>query len=110
MTTTHASHTFYIGDDWEIEGTLFKADGTAYDLSVLDLQWELLRGSTVAIAYDLVVPAKKSPLSAGKIEIVVPRLTTATLARGKYVDRLRIRDTILDRVETMWTGEILVAR
>jgi hypothetical protein len=107
MTDVHESHTFFIGDDWEIEGELVDADDAPYDLTNVTLEWRLDKGANTTIAFGTVTVVKVDALN-GLIQLVVPRALTAAITKGKYKDRLRIHDLILDQVITMWIGEIVV--
>lgn len=110
MAAVHAPCAFYRGDTWDIDGLLFYADGTPFNLHAgAAVQWTLEDAQgNVALALTIgnggivVVDAGN-----GKCLITVTPLQSAAIAAGKYTDQLRATDPT-GFVSTQWVGTIEV--
>jgi len=108
MTTIHELHTFYAGDDWQIDGSLFDVDGNPLDVTGATLEWALLDFTHAVVLDESVAQVEIIDAVNGKITIVVPDGATEGLPAGQYSDVLRV--TLRTVTDTMWTGAIIVKR
>ena len=98
---------FTAGDDFNIGGTLLRADGSAYDLTDATVIWMLRDPDGAPALTDGQFAINLTPpLTAGQLVIAVPAAATATLRPGRYLDSLRATDSA--GTDTFWTGMILV--
>lgn len=106
MSARHKMATFYRGDEWEISGTLFDAEGKPQVLTGAQIEWALYNyagvvAANASLSDDITVVAEDT----GLIRIVVPDSKT-NLAVGQYQDQLRV--TIDGHPKTFWIGMIEV--
>lgn len=90
------------GDDWIVEGSVVKADGTPLDLTAATLSL------VVTNAYGVVAVAAQAAVivsaAAGTWRCVVPRALTAALVPGYYGATLQVEQSLLRqeyRVDTV---------
>jgi hypothetical protein len=109
VTQIHPSQGFKVGDTWEIQGNLYYADGTPFDLGVgCSILW-VMQDSNGAL-----FPSSPLSLNAG-ITILDPlngiclvTLTptqSAAIPVGSYTDQLQATDPT-GYVSTQWEGPI----
>jgi hypothetical protein len=96
------------GDTWKIAGTLFNADGTAFNLTGASLEWKLVdaNGNTV-LDFSLGSGIAVVNAAAGTCLITVTSTQSRAIAVGDYTDQLRATAVSGD-IDTMWTGTIEV--
>ena len=104
----HVPLQFVAGDDWDIGGTLLRADGTAYDLTNAIVLWMLRDPDGVPALQDDQYTIKFSPPpTAGQLVIAITATATAAMRPGRYLDWLRATDSA--DTDTFWTGMISVS-
>jgi hypothetical protein len=108
MTTMHDLHSFYAGDDWQINGSLFDIDGQPLDITSANIEWALLNFSQEIVLNGSSAQIQIIDAVNGKITILVPNEATAPLVAGEYNDVLRV--TIGSITDTMWVGGIVVKK
>jgi len=106
MTTNHSLQTFYAGDDWQINGTLYDVDGNLMDLTGAAIEWALLDAAGNVILDGM--SSTVEVMSTGRIAISVSDGVSDSVAPGQYSDVLRV--TISAFTDTMWAGPILVKK
>jgi len=104
MTTVHDLHSFYAGDDWQINGSLFDENGDPLDVTNATIDWALRDGALSIVNVNITLQVL-DPVN-GKIKIFVPSASTTSIVAGEYSDILRV--TIGAITDTMWTGAIFV--
>lgn len=108
MTTVHELHSFYSGDDWQINGTLFNAQGDPLDITNATIEWVLMNTLQQVVVPDTAIQLEVVDAVNGKISILIKSATTTGVAPGQYNDMLRV--TIGTISDTMWTGGIAVKK
>lgn len=108
MPSHHDDINLVAGDDWVIPGTLLDANGNALDLTSASFNWVLVdpNGEVVNTLVSASTLTPQQPLTAGQIQISVPRANTEALLAGRYHDSLRVIDA--NQVSSYWVGTILV--
>jgi len=106
----HPPAAFYRGDTWKIAGTLYNADGSAFDLTTAALEWKMVDCAGNVI-FDLTIGNGISIIDApgGLCLIAVTSAQSGALPVGRYNDQMRATTSSSD-VDTMWTGTIEVQR
>jgi hypothetical protein len=105
MPTHHDPVVVVAGDDWEIPGALFDADGNPLDLTSAEFEWVLV--DTGGNPITLVAEVEVTDLADGAISISVPASDTNGLDPGFYTDALHVTFAA-GGSSTVWHGQIIV--